>query len=395
MGYNDYMKFQDIILGGGASGTAAAIMLARRGRNVAVLEAQDRILKKVLASGNGRCNLSNSDVCPGRYNAPDFVSAALKAFSGKTEEFFNSLGIELTVEDGRIYPYSLSSNNVVNALRRAADRAGVHFFCRCKAQRIEKKEKFSVFSEKEVFECENLIFATGSNATSGSDSLSLLKNFGHASTKKTASICYIPSQSVKGASGVRAHARLRLYCDKKELFDKQGELLFKDNALSGILAFEASSVYARALRQGLKCYGIIDFVPDREEREIAEFLKRAGGDCRDALCAYLHSALAVAVAKRAGAEGDARKNAQSLAKTVKNYKVEFDGECDMKNAQVVCGGLELADFNGATLESEKVKGLYAVGEALDIDGDCGGFNLHWAWASAYTAAGAIAGGKDD
>ena len=389
------MKFQDIIIGGGASGTAAAIMLARKGRKVAVLEAQDRILRKVLASGNGRCNLSNARVCPQRYNAPDFVAPALEVFSSKAKSFFNSLGLELTEEDGRIYPYSLSANNVVNALRRAAEYAGVKFFCGCKAEKIEKGKKFEVFSEEGVFESENLIFATGSNATSGSDSLSLLKKYGHNSTRKTASICYIPSQSVKGASGVRAHARLRLYCGKEELFDKEGELLFKDNALSGILAFEASSYYARALRRGLKCYGMIDFVPDREESEIAEFLKRAGGDCRNALCAYLHSALAVAVAKKAGAEGDVEENAQSLAKAVKNYRVDFDGECDIKNAQVICGGLELEGFDRTTLQSAKVRGLYATGEALDVDGDCGGFNLHWAWASAYVVAEAIEGGNND
>ena len=114
-------------------------------------------------------------------------------------------------------------------------------------------------------------------------------------------------------------------------------------------------------------------------------------DCVQALCAYLHKSLAAAVAKRAGTEGKARDNAAILARTLKNYTLGFDGVCDIKNAQVVCGGLELTDFDPRTMESTKVKGLYATGEALDVDGECGGYNLHWAWASAYAAARAIAG----
>ena len=129
------------------------------------------------------------------------------------------------------------------------------------------------------------------------------------------------------------------------------------------------------------------------EKEVEEFLSTCGLTCIDALCAYLHRALAVAVAKRAGVEGKATDKAQKLAHALKNFAVDFDGNCDIKNAQAACGGLELCDFDSRTLESEKVEGLYALGEALDVDGDCGGFNLHWAWASAYAAATAICGGQ--
>ena len=386
------MKFQDIVIGGGASGIATAIFLARKGRRVAVLEAQDRALKKVLASGNGRCNLSNVGVCADRYNAPDFVKSALDAFDGRLAEFFASVGLELRREDGRIYPYSFCAGNVVNALLDAANKAGAELICGAGVTRIEKQERgFVVATKDAVYSGENVVFSTGSNATSGIDSLDLLAPLGHKRTAKSAAISYIPCGSVKGASGVRARAALTLYDGESKVFCRQGELLFKDKALSGILAFEASSVYSRLLRKGIKCVGSIDFAPDKSAGEVEAFFASSDGDCVQALCAYLHRALAVAVAKRAGATGKAGDNAALLARTLKNFSLEFDGACDIKNAQVAVGGLELAGFNPVTTESVKIKGLYATGEALDVDGECGGYNLHWAWASAYAAARAIAG----
>lgn len=392
MGYNELMKFQDIVIGGGASGIACAIMLARKGRRVAVLEAQDRVLKKVLASGNGRCNLSNVGVSADRYNAPDFVRCALDAFDGRLGSFFASVGLELRREDGRIYPYSFCAGNVVNALVNAAREAGVTVVCGTLVKEIRKSaDGFEIVASNGVYLCKNAVFAAGSNATSGIDSLDVPAPLGHGRTPAFAAISYIPCGSVKGAAGVRARAALTLFDGNGKVFCRQGELLFKDKALSGILAFEASSVYSRLLRKGIKCTGAIDFVPDKSVGETERFLSASHSDCVQALCAYLHRALAVAVTKRAGAEGKARDNAGVLARTLKNYALEFDGACDIRNAQVVCGGLELRDFDPRTMESIKVKGLYATGEALDVDGECGGYNLHWAWASAYAAAKAVTG----
>lgn len=389
------MKFQDIVIGGGASGIACAIMLARSGRRTAVLEAQDRALKKVLASGNGRCNLSNVGVCAERYNAPDFTRYALDAFDGKLAKFFASLRLELRQEDGRIYPYSFCAGNVVNALLAGAREAGVTLLCGEKVREISKvKDGFVVTTSCGVSECENVVLATGSNATSGFDSLSLLSGFGHKVTERLAAISYIPCSSVKGASGVRARAALTLYNGDRKVFCRQGELLFKDKALSGILAFEASSVYSRLLRKGEKCRGSIDFAPDKSQAEAERFFASVNADCVQALCAYLHRALAVAVARRAGVEGRACDNAAKLARVLKDYRLEFDGACDIANAQVTCGGLSLDGFDPESMRSLKVRGLYAVGEALDVDGECGGYNLHWAWASAYVAAKAITEGKD-
>ena len=387
------MDFQDIVIGGGASGMTAAILLARSGRKVAVLEAQDRVLKKVLASGNGRCNLSNVAVSPKRYNAPSFVASALEAFEGKLAPFFNSVGLELREEDGRIYPFSLSANNVVNALLRAAEKAGVAIFCGAKAEKIIKEEKIHVLSGKTTYRCDNLIFAAGSNATSGTDSLALLAENGHSVTERYASVSSVPCASVRGASGVRAKAALTLKSGEEKIFYGQGELLFKDNSLSGILAFEASSRYVRALRQGKKCLGSIDFAPEKRVDEIENFIRTLDCDCVDALCAYLHRALAAAAVKKAGAVGNACDNAGTLARTLKDYPLEFSGVCDIKNAQVVSGGLSLDGFDPVTMRSLFVKRLYATGEALDVDGDCGGFNLHWAWASAFAAAKDVCGGK--
>lgn len=389
------MKYEVIIIGGGASGVACAIMLARNGKKTAVIEAKDRVLKKVLASGNGRCNLSNTSIDPSRYNAPDFVAPALRAFEGKVTPFFNSLGLELTEEEGRIYPYSLSATNVVNALVRGAAESGAEIKCGERAEKVVRDgNSFAVTTDKGIYRCENLVFAAGQNATSGIDCLSMLGDFGHTVTERYPAISHIPSQSVKGASGVRAQAGLRIFAGRDCVFDKRGELLFKDRALSGILAFEASSYYVRALRKGQKCSGIIDFVPERSEEEITRFLSRCGCDCETALCAYLHKSLAAAVAKSAGTAGKASDNAKELAHALKNYGTEFDGVADLKNAQVVSGGLADEEFEPETLGSKKIEGLYAAGEALDVDGDSGGFNLHWAWASAYAVAKAIIGGAD-
>lgn len=178
---------------------------------------------------------------------------------------------------------------------------------------------------------------------------------GHGFTKRYASISYIPCHSVKGAAGVRARAALRLVCDDKDVFDGRGELLFKDNALSGILAFEASSRYVRALRKGKICKGIIDFVPDRTEKEVEEFLSTCGLTCIDALCAYLHRALAVAVAKRAGVEGKAADKAQKLAHALKNFAVDFDGNCDIKTLRRHAEGWNFATLTAVLWNPGKLK----------------------------------------
>lgn len=386
-------RVKNLIIGAGASGTCCALMLAQRGEQSLLVEAGDRILKKLLATGNGRCNLSNNEVTPARYNAPEFVREALTRFTpDDCKEFMKKLGLATRCEDGRIYPYSMSSAGVVTLFLAQLQRYGIKTAVSAKVESIRKTgDTFEVVAGGKHYNCSNVIFATGSNATSGMDSLLLLKALGHESTKKVPSVAQIPTDAFRGLSGVRTFARASLVCEGKKVVTKDGELLFKDNAMSGMLAFELSSQYARLVREGKECTFEIDFIPDFTHEQAAELIKQADCGAESALCGLLHAALARFILKKTGADlsQNIDKVAQKAVKLIKNFTVQPNGIADIKNAQVVCGGLSLSQFDQRTMQSKKVKGLYAIGEALDVDGDCGGFNLHWAWASANACAEAI------
>ncbi len=360
------MIYDLVIIGGGASGLAAAITASRRQKSVLLLEKEDKLCTKLLMTGNGKCNVDNAFVTPDRYNRPAFVEPILK----KTDvsSFLASVGLLTRRIDDRIYPYSESALTVANMLRYALQNVDV------RTETVTKIEKKDCFVLNGQYYGNNIALCTGSAATKGTNSHCLYAPFGHTSTALTPSLTALKTDLtfIKGLSGLRAKVSLTLTEGGSCRYTERGELLFRDNGLSGIVAMALSTYIAR---RGGKYDVSIDFTPDFTEEEIERFLQNGR------LEGILPKAVAQAVSVFA------RKTNVTQAHAVKHFIVK-DAALG-SNPQVMHGGLKTTDFDCVSLESKLQKGLFACGEVLDVDGECGGFNLHWAFASGITVGESI------
>lgn len=346
-----------IVIGGGAGGLSAAITARRNGKEVLIVEKEDKLGKKILMTGNGKCNLSNADMRPCFYNT-NFVAETIKI---DAPGFFRSLGLRVKEIGGRFYPYSESALSVVSFLRKNYDGELVL------GEEVKSvDEKGGLFSVNGYLG-KNVLLATGSNATKGTESGYLYEKFGHTTEKRRPSLVPLVTDTadIKGLSGLRAKCSLTLYENSEKKETEKGELLFKDNGLSGIVSMSISAYVARRQK---KCDVAIDFAPDLTAEEVKESVKKGGAE------SLLHKAIAQSVEKQAARRG------LSVAQTVKNFVVKNVRTGDVRQAQAVCGGLVTSEFD-ENMQSKKKKGLYACGEVLDVDGQCGGYNLHFAFAS--------------
>ena len=357
-----------VIVGGGAAGIMCAARLIARGVKPVIVEASARVGKKILVSGNGRCNLSNANVSAEKYNAPKFVAPVLERYPFKELiEWWKRLGlITRTDGEGRVYPHSNYAGSVLNILLAAVREAEMITSCPVKDIKAAGGG-FEVICQNAIISAENAVLACGSGAGGGRASYNLLSGAGHTVTPLTPAVTYLVTDKFKGLKGVRAKVSAVLDTQFGTWSDR-GEILLKEDGVSGILAFWLSSFLARN-----RCSGTlsIDFAPDMTEEE----LKREYGDRRELLCGLLHKALADKLLREGGLE------------LVKNYRVKVTPA--KTDSQVMCGGAAVEEW-GEDMQSKLHKGLYCIGEMADIDGECGGYNLHWAWVSALAAADSIA-----
>ena len=386
------------VIGGGASGIAAAIYAKRicKENSVTVFERSDRVLKKLLATGNGRCNLSNESISPENYfsHNPKEMCEILAAFTLEEEkQFFESIGILLCSENGRIYPYSRRANAVSDALRAECERLGIKIRTNAFIDRIIKKNSsFSVLGElfdKVIISCGG--FSAPSFGTDG-NSYRLLKSLGHTISETVYALSPVKvSENVKQLKGIRAHCTVTLVDKGQILRSESGELQLTDYGLSGIVVMQLS----RQCRKGSQIQ--VNLMPDFSYEKLAAFLKERTKTLShlkadDFLTGFLHKTLAQYILGRCkiSASNTAKqlsdKDIYALAKEIKALSFTVDAVLGKEQSQATSGGALLSEFNTDTLESKKVRGLYCTGEALDCVGDCGGYNLHWAWATAYVAA---------
>ena len=392
-------KFDVIIIGGGAGGLFLATQLPSR-LNVAILESNDRVGKKLLATGNGKCNLTNLDMNIVHYNKPGAVEEILDRFGATdTISAFEKMGLITKVVDKRVYPYSECASTVLDVLRKAIDRSGVQIFTSHFVNFIESfNDTFNVSgiikrddkqNESFQFSADNIVLATGSPATFGRDSTSLYTSLGHTVRPLTPSLVPIKTEKepIRGLQGVRVKAGVRIGY-RYEV----GEVLFKDFGLSGIAVFNLSGEIARGRAHAGDIISI-DFMPEYSRAEVEDILRRrdSGGSVGELLIGTFHSRVQERIIDMAGCAVDdkASPKISALASAIKNFKLTIEGLGDASLAQVMSGGLNPREFDD-NLMSLKAKGAYAIGEALDIDGDSGGYNLQWAFASAKAVAAAIA-----
>ena len=391
------------IIGGGASGMAAALAAAEQpGVQVVLMERQARLGRKLQATGNGRCNLTNLHAGQQGYHGdrPEFAREAIAAFgSQETLAWFRRLGLFTVAEpSGRVYPYSDQANSVVDVLRFALERPNIQVKLGFEVEKVKKTpDGFLVESKQEHLSCDRLIVACGGLAgTKLGGSMAgyqLLRSLGHRCTRLRPTLVQLKAAwgGIAGLKGVRANCRAAIYRGETLRSESTGELQFTEYGLSGPVMFEIS----RDACQGLGPWHCrLDFLPEVPESVLQEeLLRRRQGDlpASELLTGILHNRLGRVLTQAAGISLS-RQVAQlgeaelfQVAQTVKDFDVALKEPMGMDSAQVTAGGMVTAEFDEQTMESRLVPGLYACGEVLDIDGDCGGYNLQWAWSSGRLA----------
>ena len=392
-------KYDVVIIGGGAGGLFLAAQLPTA-LSVAILESNDRVGKKLLATGNGKCNLTNLDMNIVHYNKPSFVEDFLDRFDAHdTIASFERMGLLTKVIDKRVYPYSECATSVLDVLRAAVERNGVDIYTAHVVNSVDTfHDAFTVSGvvrkenmPNEAFsvDADNVVLATGSPATFGKNSLSLFKAFGHTVRDFMPSLVPIRTdkEPLKGLQGVRVKAGVRIGYRYET-----GEVLFKDFGVSGIAVFNLSSEIARGRAKAGDML-TIDFMPEYSKAEVEEILRKRDNNSTVAqlLVGTFHSKVQERIMWAAGCNANdlAASKIGAIANAVKNYRFAIEGLGDASLAQVMSGGLDTREFD-ENLMSLKAKNAYAIGEALDVDGDCGGYNLQWAFSSAKAVATAIA-----
>ena len=386
------------IIGAGASGTAAAISAKQveRSLSVILIESLPKVGKKILATGNGRCNLTNLSAVSQNYSSKA-VSSVMKNYSPeKIVEFFSNIGLECVSDnESRVYPMSNTANSVLDCLRYEIERLGVDVMNDSKVVSVCKKG--NVFEIDGKIKCKKLIVATGGKASpsQGSDGSGypLLRAFGHSVTALYPGLVQLTvKENLKPLKGVRVKAAVSLRLKNgKELDSATGEILFADYGLSGIAIMDVS----RSVKNN-ECKCILNILPELKKEDVYRFILQAKQrnsslTAEDALCGIIPRKVGYLIIKNAGLRQDVTLNELSnkdidlLAEKLKNCEFTVTGTKGFENAQITVGGASVNEFDMRTLESEKVSGLYCVGEILDIDAPCGGFNLQWAWASGIVA----------
>lgn len=391
------------IIGGGASGMAAALAAAEN-KNVQVLlfERQARLGRKLLATGNGRCNLTNKNVSLEHYHGDqkEFAGAVLEKYDlYDTIRWFSSMGL-YTVDEpsGRFYPYSDQANSVVDVLRFALDKPNIQVLTGVEVTKVKKTgDRFIVETAEEGYCCDRLIVACGGLAgTKLGGSMSgykLLMKFGHHCTKLRPTLVQIRSDwdALPSLKGVRANCMAVIFHNGKMHNASMGEIQFTEHGLSGPVIFEISRDVCHE-KGAWVCK--LDLLPDLEREILLPMLRRRQQTdltAEDLLTGILHNRLGRVIVKEAGISGYVPISQledwelEKVCDKVFGLEIHLTEPMGMDSAQVTAGGIYTSEFDPHTMESKLVPGLYACGEVLDIDGDCGGYNLQWAWSSGRCA----------
>ncbi|KAF1083882.1 tricarballylate dehydrogenase [Sporotomaculum syntrophicum] len=402
-------KIKVAVVGGGAAGLIAAIAARYNGAGVTVLERMDRVGKKILATGNGRCNLSNTDLDIAHYHGtnPKFAFGALSRFDfHQTMELFERLGIAWKVEEGgKVFPVSNQASSVLDVLRHELETLGVETRCNAEVKEIEPKNSGFIMhlGDGSRFKADRVILATGGKAapqlgSNGSGYL-LAQKLGHSIVEPFPALVQLKlaADFLKQVSGIKFIYLAEIQVAAKPLARAEGEILFTDYGISGppILALSRSA--GEHLRRGEPVtlrLNLINYM-SRDELELF-IIKRLQQQSHKTLSfslvgwinkrlipVLLREAGIVDINKPAGQVTVAERNA--IIDILQDWRFEVTGVNTWQQAQVTAGGINVREVNQKTMASKLVPGLFLAGEVLDIDGDCGGYNLQWAWSSGYVA----------
>jgi len=393
------------IVGAGASGLVCAIEAARKGHSVSVFEKNSKVGRKILATGNGRCNISNETITLSRYHgeSPHFVKEPLRRFDTLTcKNYFRTLGLEMREgEEGRLYPMSHQASSVVDMLLHEARSLGVSFLMESAVTSIDKKGVEFVLQVKEqTHTFDACVIASGSVAMptlgSSNSGYGFAKALGHSVIEPYPSLVQLVSDEVhlKEVSGVKMDAGVELYIDNQKRQNVQGDLLFTVYGLSGSAILDISRMASKAFVEGDSVHVVLDLLPNLSKDALSSLLQKRLSFAKDkSLSLWLEGIIPKRLAlfiiqreklislKEASSLG--AKEIKKIVFALKALRMNVTATKGFESAEVCAGGVDVRELDAKNLMSQKVENLYFCGEVLDIDGDCGGFNLHFAWASGY------------
>lgn len=400
-----------VIVGGGASGLLASIVIKRAlGKmvDVIILERLEKIGKKILASGNGRCNFTNELMCDSKFNNSDFVYHLFKRFGySETVSFFEELGLMSKVlTEGRTYPVTENASSVLDVLRLELEYLGVKVrtgFEVKKITAVEKQYLLTSLKEDEIL-ADYVIMSTGGKSSpvlgSNGSGYDILKPHDIKINKTLPGLVglKVDKNLYKSLDGIRVKGKLSIK-DKKNgqvYWTEDGEVLFKSDGLSGIVSMQASS-YLNRIGKNISSYIVsLDMLSNMKSEEIYRYLDKKMVMYPEYSLDYLltgliNRLLAFRILKDNKIELTrliktlTNKEKDKIVNSIKNYNLDVKSTYDFDKAQVTIGGVDVNEVKKETLELKKLKNVYVIGELLDIDGECGGYNLQWAWTSGYIA----------
>jgi len=396
-----------IIIGAGAAGLCAAIVSARAGQRVVLLEQNNKIAKKILVSGNGKCNIDNRFIYTKRFHSqdPHFIEDVLEDYDFKSvEKFFTSIGLTLIEgKEGKMFPMSLQASSVVELLEYEAKRLGIEILCDCVVTGIDKKDHtFTVETSQGTKTAKKLLLASGSPAApqlGGSNSgYAFATKMGHTLIPRHPSLVQLCSEErwVKGCSGVKVAGVAKLYANGEYITEKKGDLLFTNYGISGLAILDLSREVSTRLATFDYCELHLDLMPELSKEKLTNLLlNRVEEGSQKPLTLWLQGVInkkliSVIVEQskcKAKIESDLnRKEINKLVHAIKNLKLSINDTKGFQGAEVSTGGINTQEVHAQNMESKLVPNLFFAGEILDVDGDRGGFNFHFAWVTGLRVA---------
>lgn len=393
------------IVGGGAAGMTAAITAARRGAAVTILERGERVGKKILVTGNGRCNLGNRKLDRDCYygREKEWIAACLKRFgTEETVDFFRGLGLLIKSKNGYLYPACEQAAVVLDVLYNELKVLGIEIVYECKINKIEKNgEEILVSDGNRIFSFDRVILACGSKAApkTGSDGsgYKLAKQLGHSIVPTVPALVQLRCREeyLKAAAGVRAEGRILVYRGESCIAEDEGEIQFTDYGISGIPVFQISREVNYILREQKEVEVVINLLPEYDDESFRQLiasrkLLQTDRSVKEFFTGMLNKKIISLFIKLSGLKPDTpvKQADESAVKQVyelcRNWKLHVTGSNPYDNAQVCAGGVDVSEVT-ENMESRRIPGVCFAGEILDVDGKCGGYNLQWAWCSGYLA----------
>ena len=402
------------VLGGGASGMMAALSALREARaplRVTVLEKQDRVGRKLAATGNGRCNLTNAHAGPQNYHTSGdiaFLDEAMNAFPPEeVMDIFHELGlIPVERDEGRVYPLSDQAASVVDVLRFSLAECGAQIRCGCLARTVARTaEGFRIACGEDELIARRVVLAAGGEAAPRlggcADGYRIARALGHTVLPRFPALTALKTETepLRALKGCKFQGEIALRIDGREIRRERGEILFTDYGLSGIAAMQLSAWAARA--EGRRVEAELRFLPETPDALTEELKARQNALCsrplEDFLTGMLNKRIAQTLLKQCTDEPLASPAAalkseelRALAGRLHAWRLRVTGVQGFDQAQVTSGGVSTREVDPRTMQSRRCPGLYLCGEVLDVDGDCGGYNLQWAWASGLLAGASAA-----